>query len=58
MKKEGQRQGRRLTLTIWEAFTLKPDKKGYMRQTVKVLEVTTDESKPSLAILCKSNLPV
>ena len=55
-EKEGQRQGRGLTLTIWEAFTsvigLEPDKKGYLRLTVKVLEVTTDESKLQIPCNC------
>jgi len=41
-EKEGQRQGRGLTLTIWEAFTLvlgfEPDKKGYLRQLSRYLK--------------------
>ena len=41
-EKEGQRQGRGLTLTIWEAFTLviglQPDKKGYLRQLSRYLK--------------------
>ena len=41
-EKEGQRQGRGLTLTIWEAFTLviglAPDKKGYLRQPSRYLK--------------------
>ena len=41
-EKEGQRQGRGLTLTIWEAFTsvigLEPDEKGYLRQLSRYLK--------------------
>ena len=41
-EKEGQRQGRGLPLTIWEAFTLviglEPVKKGYLRQLSRYLK--------------------
>ena len=54
-EKEGQGQGRGLTLTIWEGFTsvigLEPDT-GISASTVKVLEVTTDESKLQIPCNC------
>jgi len=56
MKKKVNVRGRGLILTTWEAFTLviglEPDKKVISASTVKVLEVTTDESKLQIPCNC------